>query len=271
MTAEEKMLAAFSNLLYLKEGVRISPTDLRSTRVNNVLSEETLSLIEKNKEYFQKIEDTVTFIDDIRNPYGIYKFMREYAEQNGTQYTKKVNFGDKVKELDDYYVPNDEDEYVIIIIDHISLLTPENNKSIHEAIGELSKHLVKLRNKHKYIPVVVQQQASSQESIENAKANRLKPTLDGLGDNKMTQRDCNVAIGLFSPFRHEIPKYYKYDVTYFKDNIRFLEILASRDGGGGSIAPLFFDGCVNYFKELPHSSDLEGMSYVKKHIENIRK
>ncbi len=275
MTAEEKMLSAFSNLLYLKERVRVSPTDLKSTRADNVLSEEVLQLIEDNQDYFKKIEETVTFIDNIRNPTGIYRFMQDYAKHNGTQHIKKVDFNGITKEIHDYYEPNDPDEYVMVMIDHIALITTEeeNGKklSLHQSIGKLSsRYLVTLRNKYNYIPVVIQQQASGQESIENARAGKLKPTLDGLGDNKMTQRDCNIAVGLFSPFRHEIPEYFEYDVTFFKDNIRFLEILASREGGGGTVAPLYFDGCVNYFKELPLPSMTRELNQVKNHINKIR-
>jgi hypothetical protein len=66
---------------------------------------------------------------------------------------------------------------------------------------------------------------------------------------------ANVILGLFSPFRHEIKEYYGYDVTFFKDNIRFLEILGGREGGGGTTCPLYFDGAVNYFTELPKPTD----------------
>lgn len=35
--------------------------------------------------------------------------------------------------------------------------------------------------------------------------------------------------------------------------------MGSRDGGAGTICPLYFDGATNYFKELPKSEDLEEM------------
>ena len=144
--------------------------------------------------------------------------------------------------------------------------------SLHESIGKLSSdYLVKIRNRFKYIPVVIQQQASSQESIENKKFNKLKPSLDGLADNKTTQRDFDYILGLFSPFRHEIPNYLNYDITFFQDNIRFLEILGGREGGGGTICPLYFDGAVNYFKELPLPKDEKGMKAVIEFLSVMRK
>lgn len=279
MPKEEKMLSAFSNILYVKENIRISPKDLQSPRLKDIVSEEVLETIQKYKPYFKKIEEIVEFIDDIRHPTGIYKTLENYALDNGTIHKRKITKKDGSQiEIFDYYVPNDPEEYVMVFIDHISLIQAEKDAdtgipmSLHQSIGKLSSvYLVQLRNKFNYIPVVVQQQASAQESLENKKYNKLKPTLDGLADNKMTQRDANVVLGLFSPYRHEIPDYFGYDVTFFKDNIRFLEILANREGLSNMTCPLYFDGAVNYFKELPLPSDINGMREVYQFIKNIKK
>lgn len=275
MSKEEKMLSLFSHILYVKEGVRISPTDLKSTNQQKVLNEDILNLILKYQEYFNKIEEIVEFIDDVKNPYGIYTVMRNYALENGKIHKKTIKINEKLVEIEDFYEPNNPEEYVMCVIDHISLITPETENgrimSLHEAISKLSsEYLIKLRNRFNHIPVVVQQQASSQESVENKKANRLKPTLDGLADNKLTQRDANVVLGLFSPFRHEIPEYLGYDIKFFQDNIRFLEILARREGGGGTVCPLYFDGAVNFFKEMPLPND-QILNNVKNLINSIRK
>jgi hypothetical protein len=273
MSKEEKMLAAFSNILYVKEGVRIAPKDLRSTKADKILSDEYLELISKYEPYFSKIEEIVEFIDDIRNPTGIYKFIRSYAHANGVQHKKTIDIKGNKIEIDDWYEANDPEEYVMVFIDHIGLISTEvdngRKMNLHESIVKLSSdYLIRLRNKYRYIPVVIQQQASAQESVENMKVGRLKPSLDGLGDCKLTQRDANVIIGLFSPFRHEIRDYYGYDITYFKDNIRFLEILGGREGGGGTICPLYFDGAVNYFKELPKPTDESNLGRVYKFMES---
>lgn len=281
MSKEQKMLSAFSNILYVKEGVRVSPTDLRSTKADKILSDEVLKLIENYQPYFDKIEEIVEFIDNIRNPFGIYKFCRDYAYSNGVQHKKTVEFINKdtgkvvANEIDDWYEPNDPDEYVMIIIDHISLITTDSENgrkmSLHESIVKLSsEYLITLRNKFKYIPVVIQQQAAAQESLDNFKSSKLKPSADGLGDCKLTGRDCDFMLGLFSPFRHEIPEYHGYDIKLMKDNIRFLEIVASREGGGGTMCPLYFDGAVNYFKELPLPNNEKGMKQVYEFLKTIR-
>lgn len=279
MGKEEKMLSAFSNILYVKENIRVSPKDLQSPRLKDIVSEEVLETIQKYKPYFKKIEEIVEFIDDIRHPTGIYKTLENYALDNGTIYKRKITKKDGSEiEIFDFYEAQDPDEYVMVFIDHISLIQPERDAdtgipmSLHQSIGKLSSvYLVQLRNRFNYIPVVVQQQAQAQESLENKKYNKLKPSLDGLGDNKMTQRDANVILGLFSPYRHEIPDYFGYDVTFFKDNIRFLEILANREGLSNTTCPLYFDGAVNYFRELPLPTDFEGIKQVYQFIKNIKK
>lgn len=73
MSKEEKMLSCFSNILYVKEKIIICPRDLKSTKADKVLSQETIDIIKKYEPYFQKIEEIVEFIDSIRHPTG-----REY-------------------------------------------------------------------------------------------------------------------------------------------------------------------------------------------------
>ena len=82
------------------------------------------------------------------------------------------------------------------------------------------------------------------------------PSSDGLADCKTTTRDANLVIGLFSPFKYGLRDYEGYDITKFKNNIRFMQVLEDRDNGaGGQICPLFFDGTVGMFAELPLPTD----------------
>lgn len=275
MSKEEKMLSAFSHIIYVKEGIRIDTKDLKSTRKDKALPEEVLNVIEKYQEYFNKLEEIVEFIDDIRHPTGINSVLIKYANANGTTHYRDMVIDGEKHKVFDYYEPNDPEEYVMIIIDHISLISTEKSNGIQQNLQESivtlsSRYLISLRNRYNYIPVVIQQQAAAQESVENKKANRLKPSLDGLGDSKLTARDANVILGLFSPYRHEIPTYGGYDISFFKDNIRFLEIIGGREGGGGVVTPLYFDGAVNYFKELPRADDTYAVQEVKSFIEKIR-
>lgn len=275
MSKEEKMLSCFSNILYVKEGIVISPKDLKSTQVSKVLNKDVLDTLKKYKPYFDKIEEIVEFIDSVRHPFGIYDFTRKYAMANGTIHHKEVMIDGVPNKIVDRYEPNDPDEYVMVIIDHIGLISPEKRNGVHLTLHESmsvlsSDYLIKLRNRFNYIPIMVQQQALAGQNLEHKKAGALRPSIANLGDNKLTSRDVNVALGIFSPFKNEIPEYMGYDITKFKDNIRFLEIIIARDGGAGTICPLYFNGAVNYFKELPLPSDNVGIEKVYKFMEAIK-
>jgi len=201
--------------------------------------------------------------------------VRDYAMANGTLHYKDIDIDGKITKIVDRYEANDPDEYVMIIVDHIGLIASEKrngvNLGLHESISVLSSdYLIKLRNRFNYIPVVVIQQAIAGENLEHRKANALRPSVANLGDNKLIARDCNMMLGIFSPFKNEIPDYLGYDITFFKDNIRFLDVIISRDGGAGTICPLYFDGAVNYFTELPVPSDKDNISKVKTFIKELR-
>ena len=275
LSKEEKMLACFANILYVKEGLRIAPTDLKSTHAKKVLSSEVLEILSKYQKYFDKIEEIVEFVDDIRHATGIYDLVRKYALANGTVYYRDIVIKGEITQVEDRYEPNDPEEYVMIIVDHIGLIQPQKlngtQLSLHESISLLSSdYLIKLRNRFNYIPVVVIQQAIAGENIEHKKAGALRPSVANLGDNKLIARDCNMMIGIFSPFKHEIPEYLGYDITKLKDNCRFVEIIISRDGGAGTICPLYFDGATNYFRELPLPSDKDAINKVYEFIKNIK-
>ena len=169
-TAENITLRFMSYLLYTlsKTQIRISPMDLKSTKANNILDENILTIL-KSEEYqsiLKFYEESVVFMDD-RNPTGIYKTLRKYAEHNGTIHKKEAEIRNKetgnveLKQVFDYYEPHDKKEYVLCIVDHISLLTIEQGMGLRESINKLSEYMMILRNNFHYIPVIVQQQSTN--------------------------------------------------------------------------------------------------------------
>lgn len=66
-------------------------------------------------------------------------------------------------------------------------------------------------------------------------------------------------MGLFSPAKFGLREYLGYDITKFKDRIRFLEMCNNRDGEAGGIIALYFDGATCTFSELPPATDRVGL------------
>ena len=270
-TPENITLRFMSYLLYTLSGkqIRISPMDLKSTNADKILDEEILNILKSDK--YQKIlkfyEDNVLFMS-ARNPTGIYKTIKDYADKNGIIHRKKVKITNKetgnTEEVEafDYYEPYDKKEYVIIITDHVSLLNQESGMNLRETINKYSEYMMIARNNYHYIPVNVQQQSTETTNLEAFKSNKIRPTMAGLSDSKYTAKDCSVMFGITNPFAFELPEYLGYDISKLKSHARFLEIVLNREGESNDIAPLYFDGATNYFAELPPSKDSVSMQKV---------
>jgi len=269
-----------SFLLYtLSNGkIRIAPVDLKSTKNYKPVDDEILELLntEEYSRIIQFFEDNVIFSTST-NPTGVYTECRRYAEEHGTIYKRKQKikeeFTGQTKEIDvfDHYEQDDPDEYRIIFYDHVSLTSTEKGLTLKQSIDKLSEYFVLLRNRYKFSPVVIQQQAFAGESLEAFKENKLRPTIANLADSKYPSRDANVVLGLFSPFKYEIPEYYNYDITKLKDNVRFLEVLVNRGGSPGGLVALYFDVAVNYFNELPRPDEKESLKQIYDFLVESRK
>lgn len=277
-TPESITLRFISFLLWIKFKIRVSPTDLKSTNSDKPLDD---SILEKlHNEEIQSIlrfyESKVEFLSD-RNPTGVWKVAKNYAENNGKTFYKDLKIKDKNTGLEetmkvfDYYTPNNPNEYVFIIVDHVSLIDPEKGYQLRESINKLSEYMVILRNRYNYIPVVVQQQSVETGNLEAFKANKIRPTLAGLGDSKYTGRDCTVMIGITNPFAFELPEYYGYDIRKLRGNFRIMEIVLNRNGISNGICPLYFDGAINYFKELPKPNEREELNKVYRYLDESNK
>lgn len=288
MSKEEKITILISHYLYVNHGVRKEPAALLEMYQKRTLEDEILKVIESDEmeQLFTFLEDKIHIHDHIRNPYGIYKEMQHKAYDNGSYVDDKgykidineIKKGNKdVLGKISHYQPNNTEKTRIVLTDHLSLLSPEksHNYSLHAAIDDFSsKRCLEMKKKWGYTIVNVHQQTAEQEKQQfNYKGQsiieKLKPSPDGLADNKKTQRDVDILIGLFAPARYSINEYSGYDMTLMKDAYRELSILLNRKGGGLQSVDLYFDGATNFFKELPEANKIGPTFYQKIQDRNI--
>lgn len=194
---EESITARFiCFLLYTLSGIELSTTDLNSTDNNKPLDPEILEILESDK--YQKIlkfyEEHVHYMPS-RNPTGQWKDITRYAEEHGKSYYEDITYTDELgvqqnRKKFSHYIPNDPDEYVIIITDHVSLLEKEKDmKGLKDAIDKWSEYNIIFRNRYGYIPVGVQQQNIETIGLDAFKADRIRPTMAGLADSKNPGKD----------------------------------------------------------------------------------
>lgn len=254
---EDITLRFMSYLLFTLSGVEVSPSDLSSIDERKPLNKNILDILESTE--YQNIlsyyESHVKFMAS-RNPTGVWKDMVEYANSHGEtlyeDYTYIDDFGkEQIGKKVSGYIPNDPNEYVIIITDHVSLLETERGGTLKASIDKLSEYYIILRNRYRYIPVAVQQQNIESIGIEAFKVDKIRPTLAGLADSKNPGKDCTVMLGITNPHGAGKETSLGYDIKKFKGSFRCLEVVLNRKGQSNSICPLYFKGSVNYYQELP--------------------
>ena len=253
---------------FSKGQIRISPKELRSTVTP--VDDKILDRLKQQdiQDILQYFEEHVIFPTEKPNPTGIRNWCVRYAEEHGIVHKRKITIKDELNqpqeiEVFDSYEQDNPNEYRMIIIDTINLIDTERGMNLKQSMDKLSEYCAKdLRNKYHYSPIVIQQQAFESEGNDSFKLGRVRPSVYGLGDSKYISRDANVVLGLFSPARFGITEYFGYDITQLKDHIRFLEVIANRDGEMGGLLPLWFDGAVCDFKELPKPDEKAKMANV---------
>ena len=286
---EKIILAEISKYLYSKYNLVISIKQLASVGRYNVISSEDLAKVRLAEAHVRKFLDRVTIYDNVRNATGIYKTVRNFAMTVGTYYDKDGKpltpeevmqvtggIGETYKKVAGYKLHNPK-HYVIVMTDHLGLLQPESGETLWQTMGKMSSNYnLHFRDKFGFIPVVVQQLAADKERVDSnfqgkTIEDKLEPTLDSLGDNKTIARDVNVALGLFDPARYKIDNHNGYDITRLKDRYRSMNIMKSRDGIANKKLPLFFNGAVDFFKEMPRTDNIDGMNRVFAYVNQLNR
>lgn len=222
-TPEDVLLRFMSYILYTySNGRYVIPTnDLLSTKNKKPLSQEVIDILktEPYKSLVDFFEENVIF-QTATNATGVWLDSVKYAEEHGTVHFNEKTIINKMGQEEviktfDYYEMDKENEYRIIFYDHVSLISEERGFTLKQSIDKLSDFCVALRNKYKYTPVLVQQQAAVGEGLDHFKEGKFLPSIANLSDSKYIVRNCDVALGLFSPFRQELRDYQGLDNKIF--------------------------------------------------------
>ena len=211
------------------------------------------------KDYMDKMEEVITIIDGPENPVGIAKELKEYALQRG-----------KIEQLDEYnkiYIPDDENEITIVIIDHIGLLkTTKDLPTKKQVIDKMSDELRYARDFYGYSPVVVSQFNRDISNPIRIKNGDVEPQLEDFKESSQTQDDADVILALFDPMRYKVTDPSGYDLNKLKDEygakyFRSVRLIKNSYGEDDIRIGLGFLGQVGMFKELPKRKDITEADY----------
>jgi len=239
-----KLLKAIGRRMFLDHGTPYGINKLLS-RGKFTLPKEIRKLVDNYRGYFEQLEDILDIYDEPHSPEEIRKVLKKYVEENG-KWRMDKNGNPK-------WYPNNPHKYVIVIVDHVGLISGGNKK---EAIDRLSRDLIYYRNKCGIIPVVVSQFNRTISSSDRFKIERVEPQLSDFKDTASTQEDANIVLGLFNPDRYNIGTYHNYKTNKLTNSFRALHVLKNRDGIDNGVVGLKFQGEVGHFEEYPRPEEM---------------
>jgi hypothetical protein len=212
------------------------------------------------EDYINNMSDIITIIDGPENAVGIAKELKAHALQNG-----------RIEQIDEYnkcYIPNNEDEITIVILDHIGLLkTTKDQTTKKEAIDKMSDELRYARDFFGYTPVIVSQFNRSISNIQRLKNGDVEPQLEDFAESSSTQNDADVVLTLFDPMRYKVndPSGYELDKLIDRSTgakyFRSLRLIKNSYGEDDVRIGLGFMGQIGMFKELPKKKEITDADY----------
>ena len=228
------------NFISIKCKINIDILTLQGYR-EEALDDSTMGLIEQYMPHVEEMLKNIEIIDSVYNPTGIYKYCRDFADRNGThhfetrEFIKKKSDGTTKKvptKVYSHYVPNNPNQVVICVVDHMSLLTPEGGGTLRDAMAQWStNYCLKQLTKHwnwAVCNIIQQEQSGEKEQFSNngqSIQKKTEPSLAGFANNKEVQRDAKVILGVYSPDRYDYGEYHGYDITKFRDTFRAVKVL----------------------------------------------
>jgi replicative DNA helicase len=212
------------------------------------------------EDYIRGMEDVITIIDGAENPVGIAKELKAHAEENG-----------EIVSIDKYnkkYIPNNENEITIVVIDHVGLLKlTKDQPTKKQAIDKMSDELRYARDFFGYTPVVVSQFNRDISNPMRIKNGDVEPQLEDFADSSSTQNDADVVLALFDPLRYKVEDPSGYNLNKLKDDygakyFRSLRLIKNSYGEDDVRIGLGFLGQIGMFKELPKRKDMTDGDYA---------
>jgi replicative DNA helicase len=252
-----KLAKWISRKIFLEQGIIISVNKLLGWTEKMTHDEHDLFLM--YEDYAEQMKDVITIISGPENPVGIAKELKAHALENG-----------KIEQLDQYnkvYVPNNENELTLVVIDHIGLLkTTTAQPTKKQAIDKMSDELRYARDFYGYSPVVVSQFNRDISSPMRLKNGDVEPQLEDFADSSSTQNDADVVLALFDPMRYKVADPSGYDLNKLRDDygakyFRSVRLIKNSYGEDDVRIGLGFLGQIGMFKELPRQRDITDSDY----------
>ncbi len=177
---------------------------------------------------------TVDIIEDRNdsNPTGIYNHLMDFAAKNGTFIYESYKTKDgTIRQRRTGYNPTNDNDRVIIVIDHMRALKRERSFSMKQNMDKLTEYQIIIRNLCNYTFVDILHLNRNISDIQRIKFNNeyLYPNDDDLKDSGNLSEDADYLITMFDATddRYNIKKHFGMDIENIF-NYRSMHLVRSR-------------------------------------------
>ena len=231
--------------IFEKYGVELGYNDILSR--TSTLQDEYYEFIVAEREWLRKVMEHLIIYDKILTPKRMYSHLKAYALKNGTEIENSEG-------TQTVYYPTVKGQYVLVILDHVWLLRPEQGQDKKQAADLAADYLTTIKNKYGYTPIILQQLNRQAGSMDRRKANMQLPEIQDLKGTGAVAEASDVILAIYNPARQKVAEWEGYNIDTLRDKFRALVVLKNRYGEPDVAIPVNFFGKVNIFMEIPEAS-----------------
>ena len=242
MSADMLFLKLLCMYIWETYNIEVSPKELMSRKKNYILDDDLYKIVMECEPWLKKIEEKITVYDRGLNAQVLYANLHQELEKEG----EFINTDKRI-----LFKPKNPNKTILVVIDHIGLVRPQQGSTLKGEIDLCSKYLLTYRNICGISPLVLMQINRDSTSTDRIKLDMIDLKLSDIKDSGNPSQDAEVILGILSPHREQRSKYKKYDISILEDRFRSISVLKSRYGESEIIVGSAFYGRAGLFKELP--------------------
>lgn len=233
--------------MYIAETYSIELSYSQILSRGEILSDEYYDLVMSCKDWLLDVQKQMLVYDKGLTTNGLYASMKEFAQAYG-----------KFEEHDHsmVYIPNEEDCYTVVILDHIGLLRTLPGQTKKDAADTASDYLITMRNKCSFTPVVIMQLNRQASSMDRRTEGMQEPELQDFKGSGGPGEAAEIVLALFYPHREKMSSWRGYNMVKLRDKFRAVFCLKNRFGTPDQAVPVNFFGNVGIFQEMPRPEEI---------------
>lgn len=244
MTRSQVYAKLVSMYIFDNFGVELKFKQIFSRGKDCILTDEEYELLVQCTDFIKVLDERLTFYE---------------GSLTEAIYLREVN-----RELEKWgifkdgkYIPNNPNQILGILIDHMTLVKASNGRTKKEEIDAISRDSVQIRNNTKIVsPIMVSQFNRNANGQERMKQGLQDPSMEDYKDSGSLLEDSQVAIGIFSPHKYKLSTYKKYNIKILEQCFIGIFLLKSRFGSSDLMIPTGFYGDCSHYADLPKPENI---------------